>query len=168
MAKLPFPPTKKPTKAKTEYTADEFQKGFVLKAKKVRKKQEDDEQLALCLWLSKTYPNAVFISDIAGRPLPHTVRNTVYKMRSRTQTGEVFKQPDLVIYNPAKGFVGLMIEIKKTGEKIYKRDGELIADSHVQRQAQALQFFRSVGWNAVFSIGIEACKEIIINHFKED
>lgn len=60
---------------------------------------------------------------------------------------------------------GLMIELKKTGEKIVKKDGTYKTD-HLKEQAEVLSKLQAQGYYAVFAIGFEQAKNIICQYMK--
>lgn len=75
--------------------------------------------------------------------------------------------PDLVIYEPRRGFYGLFLELKRTGEKIHRRDGTIRADQHLQEQSEMLQALETRGYCARFAIGYTEAKTIIDWYFNE-
>ena len=62
---------------------------------------------------------------------------------------------------------GLFIELKKNGEKIYKKDGELVADEHIREQAAVLEKLRGLGYVAEFAVGLDEAKKIIEEYLGE-
>ena len=56
---------------------------------------------------------------------------------------------------------GLMIELKKEGTRIFKKDGTLVADEHIREQFDMLEDLRRRGYAAEFGIGFENTKKII-------
>jgi len=60
--------------------------------------------------------------------------------------------PDLMIYEPKGGYVGLAIELKREGVKIAKKDGSAVS-THVQEQNDYLEALRKRGWKCFFCIG---------------
>lgn len=58
-------------------------------------------------------------------------------------------------------YAGLMIELKREGTRIYKKNGELVADEHIREQARMLDELRERGYAAHFAIGFDQAKQII-------
>ena len=74
--------------------------------------------------------------------------------------------PDLFICQPANGYAGLYIEIKKEGERTQRIDGTLYADQHLEEQHAMLNHLNAVGYKAVFGIGLNQCIEIIEEYLR--
>lgn len=75
--------------------------------------------------------------------------------------------PDLIILEAANGFHGLCIEMKRTGEKIFKRNGELLKDAHLHEQYALIKKLQAKGYYAVFCIGFEAARNVIEKYMKD-
>lgn len=60
-------------------------------------------------------------------------------------------------------YCGLALEIKKSGERIYKVSGEF-ANEHIREQAKCLEVLKSEGWMAHFAIGLNECIDRIENY----
>jgi hypothetical protein len=58
-------------------------------------------------------------------------------------------------------YAGLMIELKRPDVKIYKKNGELVANSHIREQAAVLDELRNRGYIAEFACGFDEAKKII-------
>jgi len=59
------------------------------------------------------------------------------------------------------GHAGLFLELKAEGVKLYKKNGEMVANKHYQEQAEMLEKLRSNKYKAEFVIGYEdAIKQI--------
>lgn len=56
---------------------------------------------------------------------------------------------------------GLFLEIKRPDVKIYKKNGELVANSHIREQAAVLDELRKCGYKAEFACGFDEAKKII-------
>jgi hypothetical protein len=68
--------------------------------------------------------------------------------------------PDVVIYEPRGSFIGLAIEVKREGERLYKRDKAPVTP-HVAEQRQYLGEMALRGWYAVFGVGAVDCLQLI-------
>lgn len=115
------------------------------------------EHEMLCNYIKTNYSDVVFLSDASG--LKMTMGQAVKWSRLKSHRGI----PDLIILYPSSGYHGLMIELKRTGEKIYKKDGSLKTD-HLKEQDDVLRELRSQGYYATFAIGFSAATAIINNY----
>lgn len=75
--------------------------------------------------------------------------------------------PDLQIAEPRNGYAGLFLELKRDGVRIYKRDGELVADEHIREQAALLERLRDKGYMAEFAVGFSQAKHIIDDYLRD-
>jgi len=73
--------------------------------------------------------------------------------------------PDVLIFKPMGGYNGLALELK--AKNIYKKDGGLYADPHLQEQALVLKEFEKNGWMAHFAIGIDDSMSKINTYLSE-
>ena len=62
---------------------------------------------------------------------------------------------------------GLFIEIKKTGTRIHKMNGECTTP-HIAEQKEMMLRLRAKGYFADFGIGFDDCKRLIDNYFELD
>ena len=58
-------------------------------------------------------------------------------------------------------YAGLMIELKKAGTRIYRKDGRLVSDAHIREQFDMLEQLRQRGYKAEFACGFDEAKKII-------
>lgn len=123
--------------------------------------KEEGTQIAVINYLRMAYPKAIVNSDLSGIRL--TQGQAVKVKKLRTSNGF----PDVVIYEPRRGYYGLFIELKRTGEKIYKKDGTLVADSHILEQAEMIEALKQRGYFATFAVGFNEAKNIIDWYFNE-
>jgi hypothetical protein len=85
-----------------------------------RKQQPEYElQVAVSRYLSYQYPDVFFMSDtVASIKLTQAQASRNKKIQKNG-----FKTPDLLIFEPRKGYSGLFIELKI--ETPYKKNGEI-------------------------------------------
>ena len=113
----------------------------------------------VCDYLRLQYPNVLFRTDMGG------VRLTMGQARAARATQHGRAWPDLFIaeqrYSKSdkEMYGGLFIELKATN--IYKKDGTLKSNTHVQEQADVLKALADRGYLAVFAVGFEEAKSII-------
>ena len=69
--------------------------------------------------------------------------------------------PDIWILEPRKGYHGLLLEIKREGTKIYKKDGDIRKDAHLKEQEEILHQLKQKGYMAEFVVGFDNAKAIL-------
>ena len=111
------------------------------------------------------YPSVLFHSDF-GSGIKLTMGQAI---RQKRLNGGRRSWPDMFIAEPRtvrKGgdkfyYAGLMIELKKAGTRIYRKDGRLVSDAHIREQFDMLEQLRQRGYMAEFACGFDEAKEII-------
>ena len=63
--------------------------------------------------------------------------------------------PDIWIAEPRKSYKGLFLEVKKKDTIIYKKDGTIRADKHLQAQENILHILQQKGYLALFVVGYD-------------
>ena len=121
-------------------------------------KKEESLQIQICTYLKLQYPNVVFFSDASGIRLTIGQAVKAKKMRS----GRAI--PDLFIAEPRGQYSGLFLELKSVS--IYKKNGELKADSHLFEQRDMLNVLMSKGYQCHFGCGFEHTKNKIDHYLK--
>lgn len=58
-------------------------------------------------------------------------------------------------------YAGLMIELKRDGTRILKKDGTVVADAHIREQMEVLRELERRGYKACFAVGFDQAKQII-------
>lgn len=120
---------------------------------------EYQEHLQICNYLSTYYPNVLFTTDLSGVKLSMGTAKKVKNLKSCRGF------PDLFILQPNRNFKGLFIELKRTGEKLFKKDGSYKSD-HLQEQSEAIKRLNDLGYLATFCIGSDSAIDIIDNYLK--
>lgn len=120
-------------------------------------------QIKVCNYLRDNYPGVLFHSDASSGM---AVTQGIAAMNKRIQFSS--GMPDLYIFAACKGFHGLFLELKAEGVEIYRKDGTLRKNEHVEAQAIMLQAFRDRGYCALFAIGYENTISIINKYFSND
>ena len=121
--------------------------------------QEENLQIAVCNYLRAQYPKVLFNSDLSGIKL--TMGQAVKAKKLRSSKGF----PDLVIYEPRGNYHALFLELKREGEKITNKKGELKTD-HLREQEEIIQKLNLKGYLACFAIGFDEAKRIIDLYLK--
>lgn len=129
-----------------------------LKKTGVKKHTETQEHRLLCLWMKIQHPNVMFNTDLSGVRLTPGLANQVKNLRSNNGF------PDLVIYEKRGEYGACFIELKRTGEKIFKKDGESAINEHIQNQLITNFKLANRGYFAIIAIGFEEAKQIITNY----
>jgi hypothetical protein len=112
-------------------------------------------QQNVCKYLQIKYPNVLFFSDTIAN-----VKLNVYQgARNKSIQKNGFKMPDLVILQPNYYHAGLLIELKIKSP--YKKNGELLANEHLQGQQRSMDELNKLGYKALFSVGYDQTIEII-------
>jgi hypothetical protein len=122
-------------------------------------KPEQDLQLQICQYLRLQYPRAIFFSEPSGLRVSIGQAVILKKMRS------FGKLPDMFIAFPNGKYHGFFIELKVEGTTIWKKDGELVADKHIQEQFKTLKTLYELGYAATFCCGFDQCKKKIDGYF---
>ena len=124
---------------------------------------ELDIQIQVADYLRLRYPNVLFHSDY-GSGIRLTPGQAVKQKRLQ---GGRRAWPDLFIAESKVDpidlikYSGLMIELKRPDVKIYKKNGELVANEHIREQAALLEELRRRGYIAEFACGFDEAKKII-------
>ena len=126
----------------------------------MKKLTEAQEHSQLCEYLRVQYPNIMFNTDMSGIKLSMGMAIKASKLRSHRG------MPDLFIIEPRLGYSGLFIELKRTGEKVYKMDGSTPTSKHVEEQIAVQHLLLKMGFSAGFGLGFEHAKEVIDNYLK--
>jgi hypothetical protein len=101
----------------------------------------------------------MFNSDLSGLRL--TIGQAVQAKSMRSNSG----YPDIVIYEARHGHHGLFIELKREGERIWKKDGSA-ATPHIAEQAKCMLELDIRGYAVGFGVGFEGAKTIIDQYLK--
>ena len=107
------------------------------------------------------YPSVIFNVDLSGA-MKLTIGQAVAIKNLRSSRAF----PDLMIYEPRANFHGLFIELKKEGEKIYKKKTPEYINDHVREQAEMIQRLTVRGYCACFCIGFDEAKKVIDEYLK--
>lgn len=122
--------------------------------------KEDYVHAALCNFIKTNYPDVIFTSDLSGIRLPMKLARKVKPLKSSRGI------PDLIIFWPANGFHGLLLEIKATDESVLRKDGLPRAYVHLLEQIQVIRRLRQLHYAAFFVNGIAAGKKCIENYMR--
>ena len=121
-------------------------------------------------YLRLQYPDVLFHSDF-GSGIKLTKGQAVKQKRlqgGRRAWPDMFiAKPKIVILDDMATYIhGLFLELKRPGVKVYRIDGELVADKHIREQEATLQELRERGYSAEFAVGFDEAKEIIDEYLR--
>jgi hypothetical protein len=116
---------------------------------------------AVCDYIRMAYPRILFNSDLAGAT-KLTMGQAVAMKALRSGRG----WPDILIAEPRGDYHALFIELKKEGEKLYKKDGVTPVSDHIAEQIAMLDKLKEKGYKAMFGIGWDSTKSIIDFYLK--
>ena len=123
---------------------------------------EHEMYMQIADYMRYQYPDVIYRFDLAA-DLKLSIGQAAKHKRLQRRRG----YPDLFIAEPAFDFNrnrdihGLFLEIKRPDVKIYKKNGELVANSHIREQAAVLDELRKCGYKAEFACGFDEAKKII-------
>ena len=126
------------------------------------------------------YPSVIFHSDF-GSGIKLTMGQAIKQKRlngGRRSWPDMFIAEGSVVddekgqfykdsYYPLKHvYLGLFIELKREGTRIFKKDGKLVADEHIREQFDMLHDLRARGYAAEFACGFDEAKKLIDDYMK--
>ena len=120
--------------------------------------KEQELQIAVSTYIKTQYPNVIFTSESAGINLGF--HQAIINKKCRRGNG----LPDLWILEASNGYNGCLIELKKEGTKLFKKDGELLRDAHLFEQYTTIIKLREKGYFSDFAVGFEQAKKFIDNY----
>ena len=112
--------------------------------------REEKIQEQFCQWIKIQYPKVIFSCDLSSG-MKLTIGQSVKATKMRSSRG----LPDFTAYEPKDKYCGFVLELKRKGVTIFKQDGNLVSDKHIQEQYVILQRLQVKGYYAEFAIGIE-------------
>ena len=116
---------------------------------------EEQIHLEICKYIKSRYPTILFTSESSGIRVFWKQAKKLKAMRSCAGL------PDIMIFEPLKQKAGMFLVVKKDGTKIYRKDGELRKDKHLNEQEEILHQLKQKGYYAEFVVGFSEAKRII-------
>ena len=129
---------------------------------KIRKRRESDIYITIAKMMALQYLNIVYRFDFAAG-----MKMSIGQGRLHKAMNHFIGYPDLFIAYPNGKYAGLYLEIKLEGKKVFKKDGSLLSDEHLERQHNILKVLSDAGYYATFAIGIHECCNIIDNYINK-
>ena len=130
-------------------------------------KPEQRLQNAVCNYLKAQYPQVMFMISPSGIKL--TMGQAVNLKRNQNPSKG---WPDLLIMQPkymgSNIFrCGLFIELKPDGTVLYKKDGTLRKNEHIENQYNIHTKLLLRHYHPVFAVGFDEAKNIIDSYLNE-
>ena len=123
---------------------------------------EYNEHRAVCQFIRYKYPDVIFTSDGSG-VYNQSIGASVKLKMLKSSTGI----PDIIILEARGVYHGLMIEMKSTGTAVFKKDGTIRANKHLQEQNDMLRRLSWKGYKAEFAIGLDEAIVLIDEYMKQ-
>ena len=117
--------------------------------------KEEAVHIAICDYIRAKYPYAIFTSESSGIRVFWKQAKALKRMRSSAGL------PDIMIFEPRKSYYGLFLEVKREDFAVYKKDGGLVSNTHIQEQENILHRLKQRGYMAEFVRGFEDAKALI-------
>lgn len=124
----------------------------------MRRKLEDMLQVQVVDYLRLQYPEIVpFVRSDFAAGMKLTMGQAI--RHKRMQGARAW--PDLQIAYPRAPYHGFFLELKAEDAPLYKKDGTLYKNGHLEEQQACLDRLSDMGYFAQFAQGFEGCKRII-------
>ena len=127
------------------------------------KSAETSIQIALANYIVTEYPDVQFHSDYGSGTKLSFKQSSEQKAVNGGRSG----WPDMLIAQPIGRFNGLFVELKKDGERIYKRDLSP-ASEHLAVQIDVLRKLSRCGYCVALAVGFDEAKRVIDSYLTED
>ena len=138
------------------------------------RKNEENLHLKICNYLRKNYPDVLFRTDFSSgmKMSPGQAAKHKKFQKSRAwpdlfiaKSGVVEFKEDGLIAHLRKN--GIFLELKADGVKLYKKDGTLRKNKHIEEQAEILDKLNESGYYARFAVGYDEAIQIITDYLGE-
>lgn len=110
---------------------------------------EEKIHASITQWIKIQYLNLYFLSDPSGIKMSIGMAVKLKKTRSK------HAQLDIVILEPSKEYKGLILEVKKSKDEVYKKNGQFRQNEHLQDQLQSIQHLVNRGYKVRFVWSLE-------------
>jgi len=119
---------------------------------------EFTEQVMFVNYVDTNYPDVVCISTLNGVPLSKGLARKMAQLNPKKGIS------DIIILEPKGEYHGLIIEFKRTGEKVFKQNGELYKNDHLHEQYNFLKKLGSKKYFTTFAIGFVEARKIFCEY----
>lgn len=129
---------------------------------------ESDLQSKICIWLKRTYPELLFISDFAAG-----IHLSQFLASLRSIQSCNYKMVDLIILRPMTMkllsglpcYHGLCLELKTGHDKVFMQDRiTLLKNEHTLSQYRTIKMLRAQGYAACFGCGEIEIKKLVVDY----
>jgi hypothetical protein len=117
--------------------------------------REESIHIQLCAYVRTKYPSAIFTSESSGIRLTMGQAVKAKKLRSSS------KLPDFWLAEPRGIFSGLFLELKRSSEEVFRKDGTLKQDDRILGQNVILGRLREKGYKAEFACGLGNALQLV-------
>ena len=111
--------------------------------------------LAICKYIKLQYPNIYFLSDPSGLKMSIGMAMQLKQARSN------HAQLDIVMLEPNSKYNGLILEVKKAENQVYKKNGEFRSSEHVKKQNESIEHLRKKMYICNYVFNFDEAIEII-------
>lgn len=118
---------------------------------------ENSVHYQVAQYLKIQYPTVYFHTDSSGELRTEAQRFWFAKLNKG------FHWPDLFVAHPVGSRCGLFLELKRSTEDLYNKNGTF-KNEHVISQNGVLQHLRGLNYAAYFACGFTEAKELIDNY----
>jgi len=103
---------------------------------------------AICKYIKLQHPNIYFLSDPSGLKMSIGMATELKATRSK------HAQLDVVILQPNSIYNGLILEVKRSKDQVYKKNGDFRKSKHVEEQNKSIAHLRNNNYicNYVFDL----------------
>jgi hypothetical protein len=126
----------------------------------MNKMKEQNLHTQICRYLKLQYPDAYFLSDPSGIKMSIGMAVKLKKTRSK------HAQLDIVILEPKKGYKGLILEVKRSRDEIYRKDGLIRNDKHILDQVHSINHLIEKGYKVDFVWDLGMAIELLKEYFE--
>ena len=140
-------------------------------------KKEETLHLRVCDYLRKNYPDVLFRTDFSSgmKMTPGQAAKHKKFQKSRAWPDLFIACPrEMIAVDTKSGYGiysqdvgGLFLELKAEGTQLYKKDGTLRKNKHIEEQTEMLNKLIESGYYAKFAVGYDQAIQIITNYLGE-
>lgn len=113
----------------------------------------------ICQYIKLQYPDVYFLTDPSG------MFQKGWGAKKQLQDNRsTHAQLDVIILEPRGKYHGLVIELKREGENLYKKDQTPVTE-HVGKQMKSVNLLYKKGYMTNFAIGFDEAKCLIDSYF---
>lgn len=128
---------------------------------KNKKPTEEMEQVDVARYIATNYPSIEFHSDFGSG-----ARLTMGQAkRQKKLNADRRGWPDMFIAEPVAKYNGLFIELKRSGEKLHKKNGDWTCE-HYKEQAEQIAKLKAKGYMAEFTVGFDEAISLVDKYMR--